>query len=71
MIQKIKILNKKEIITFKKLTKTIIENLFNLNIDVFKCYNLVFNKKIFYNNIGFYCMSILNFTNDMSFYLFI
>ena len=51
--------NKKEIITFKKLTKTIIENLFNLNIDVFKCYNLVFNKKIFYNNIGFYCMSIL------------
>ena len=51
--------NDEETVTFKALTKSIIENLFDFNIDVVKCYNLVFNKKIFYNNVGFYCMIFL------------
>ena len=39
--------NEEEIVTFKTLTKSIIANLFDFNIDVIKCYNLVFNIKIF------------------------
>ena len=59
--------NEEEIVTFKVLTKSIIEHLFDFNINVIKCYNLVFNKKIFYNNIGFYCMALLYFTNYIYF----
>ena len=51
--------NKDEIVSFKTLTKSIIENLFDFNIEVIKCYNLVFNKKILYNNIGFYFMAFM------------
>ena len=50
-------INEEDNNTFKALTKSFISNLFDFNFDVFKCYNLVFNIKIIYNNIGFYCMS--------------
>ena len=43
-------------INFNTLTKSIIANLFDFNLDVFKCYNLIFNLKILITNIGFYCM---------------
>ena len=51
--------NNEENVNFKTLTKSFIENLFDFNIDVIKCYNLVFNKKILYKNVGFYCMTSL------------
>ena len=40
--------NVEEIVTFKSLTKTIIDNLFDFNTDIIKCYNLIFNIKILY-----------------------
>jgi len=49
--------NNEESLTFKNLTNSFIANLFDFNLDVFKCYNLVFNLKIFNGNIGFYCMA--------------
>ena len=52
-------INEEDNNTFKALTKSFISNLFDFNFDVFKCYNLVFNIKIIYNNIGFYCMSAM------------
>ena len=51
--------NEEENITFKTVTKLFIANLFNFNLDVFKCYNLVLNLKILKGNIGFYCMAIM------------
>ena len=51
--------NEEEIVTFKTLTKSFISNLMLFNIDVIKCYNLVFNLKIIQKNIGFYCMGLL------------
>ena len=63
--------NEEEIVTFKTLAKSIIENLFNFNSDVIKCYNLVFNKKIFYNNIGFYCMAIMFFLQIFFLFVFL
>ena len=51
--------NEEEIVTFKTLTKSFISNLMLFNIDVIKCYNLVFNLKILQKNIGFYCMGLL------------
>ena len=60
-----------EIVNFKTLTKSIIEKLFEFNIDVIKCYNLVFNMKIFHNNIGFYCMSILIFLQIIFLFAFL
>ena len=51
--------NAEENINFKTLTKSIIANLFNCNLEVFRCYNLVFNLKNLYDNIGFYCMSAM------------
>ena len=47
----------KEENTFKSFTKSFIENLFSFNFEVTKCYNLILNKKILANNIGFYCLS--------------
>ena len=51
--------NENENINFKTLTKSFITNLLNFNLDVFKCYNLVFNLQIFHGNIGFYYMAAM------------
>ena len=51
--------NEEEIVSFKSLSKSIIANLFDFNIDVIKCYNLVFNIKKLYKNIGFYCTVVM------------
>ena len=48
---------KEEKLNFNTLTESIIANLFDFNIEVFNCYNLVFNLKLLSTNIGFYCMS--------------
>ena len=44
---------------FKTLKESFIANLFDFNINVIFCYNLVFNSKLLKNNIGFFCMVIL------------
>ena len=46
---------------FKKLKESFISNLFDFNINVIFCYNLVFNLKLLKNNIGFFCLAILLF----------
>ena len=51
--------NEEEIVSFKSLSKSIIANLFDFNIDVIKCYKLVFNIKKLYKNIGFYCTVVM------------
>ena len=50
----------KEVLNFKALSKSFISSLLDFNIEVFFCYNLVFDTKILVKNIGFYCMLILN-----------
>ena len=50
----------KEILNFKTLSKSFVSNLFDFNIEVIYCYKLVFDKKILFKNIGFYCMVSLN-----------
>ena len=47
---------KEEKLNFNTLTESILANLFDFNIEVFNCYNLVFNLKLLSTNIGFYCM---------------
>ena len=51
--------SKEEELNFKKLKESFISNLFDFNIDVIYCYNLVFNLKLLKSNIGFFCMIIL------------
>ena len=46
-------------INFNSIKDHILVNLFEFNIDVMKCYNLVFNLKILIHNYGFYSMSIM------------
>ena len=43
---------------FKSITKLFIENLLSFNFEIVKCYN-VLNKKIFMNNVGFYCFVVM------------
>ena len=50
---------KEEKINFNILTKSIIANLFDFNVDIINCYNLVFNLKILVHNLGFYCMALM------------
>ena len=45
-----------ETLNFETVTKSFISNLFDFNIDVIYCYNLVINTKILMKNIGFYCL---------------
>ena len=49
----------KEKVDFNSLKNTVIAGLDDFNFDVIFCYNLIFNVKIFTNNIGFYCMFIM------------
>ena len=51
--------NKEKGLDFKTLKESIISSLFDFNLNVIYCYNLVFNLKILKNNIGFFCMAIL------------
>ena len=51
--------NEAENINFKNFSESIIANLFNFNLDVFKCHNLVFNLQILHDNIGFYYMAAM------------
>ena len=46
----------KEFINFKSISKVFLENLFNFDFQVLRCYNLVINIKILFHNIGFYCL---------------
>ena len=48
-----------ESVNFNSLTKSVLSNLFDFNLYVINCYNLVLDLKILSNNIGFYCMVIL------------
>ena len=45
-----------ETLNFETVTKSFISNLFDFNIEVIYCYNLVINTKILVKNIGFYCL---------------
>ena len=45
----------KEFINFKSISKVFLENLFNFDFQVLRCYNLVIHTKILFHNIGFYC----------------
>ena len=58
-------------ITFKKFEKIFIANLLDFNLDVIKCYNLVFNLKILKKNIGFYCMGFLFLLQIISLFVFL
>ena len=53
--------NKEEKLNFRELKESILLNLFNFNINVLYCYNLVFNLKLLKRNIGFFCMVFLFF----------
>ena len=55
--------NNKEIdsINYKDLADSFISNLLNFNFKVLRCHNLVFDKKILFNNIGFYCLFLMFF----------
>ena len=48
--------DKDEKLNFSVLKESFITNLFDFNINVIYCYNLVFNLKLLKNNIGFFCM---------------
>ena len=58
-INKTNINSGEEKINFKNMKKAFIENLFSFNLEILKCYKLIFNKKFLFHNIGFYCMSIM------------
>ena len=50
---------KNDKISFNSIKKHLLSNLLDFNIDVMKCYNLVFNLNILSSNIGFYSMFIM------------
>ena len=45
--------------TFESLVESFIKNWLDFNIDVVKCYNLIFNPRILKQNIGFFVMTAL------------
>ena len=57
--------------SFKDLSKFIISNLLDFNYEVIRCYNLIFNIKIFRHNIGFICLSIMLFFQIISFFIYL
>ena len=63
--------NGKETASFNSLTKSVIANLFDFNLDVFKCYNLVFDFKSIKNNIGFYCILIMFILQLICFFVYL
>ena len=60
-----------EIINFKAITKSFIENLFNFNFDIIKCYNLALNPKILLYNIGFYSLASMFVLQLILFFIYL
>ena len=63
--------NKEEKLNFKIIKESFISNLFDFNINVLYCYNLVFNLKLIKNNIGFFSMMILLFFQIIFFLIYL
>ena len=63
--------NKEEKLNFRELKESILLNLFNFNINVLYCYNLVFNLKLLKRNIGFFCMIFLFFLQIIFFFIYL
>ena len=57
--------------SFESLTKSIISNLIDFNYEVIRCYNLVFNIKILFHNIGFFSMFIMIFLQIIFFFVYL
>ena len=60
-----------EKVSFKSLADSFISNLLSFNLDVIKCYNLVFDKKILLRNIGFYCLGSMCFMQFFFLFIFL
>ena len=56
---------------FDSLTNTLISNLIDFNFEVIRCYNLVFNKEILLQNIGFFCLSIMLILQIIFFFVYL
>ena len=63
--------NKEEKLNFDTLTESFLTSLLDFNINPFYCYNLVFNIKIFKNNIGFYFMFIISVIKLILFFAYL
>ena len=48
-----------ESISFTDIKNTFLSNLLSFNLDVLRCFNLVFDKKTITKNIGFYCLFLM------------
>ena len=59
-----------EIVNFKTLTESFLENLFNFDFDIIRCYNLAFNSKILIHNIGFYCLASMLILQIIFFFVY-
>ena len=60
-----------EKVSFKSLADSFISNLLSFNLDVIKCYNLIFDKKILLRNIGFYCLGSMCFMQFFFLFIFL
>ena len=58
-------------IDFNELKKSFIENLFNFNFDVVKCYNLILNVKNLVHNIGFLCLASMFLLQIIFFFIYL
>ena len=58
-------------IDFNELKKSFIENLFNFNFDVVKCYNLIINVKNLVHNIGFLCLASMFLLQIIFFFIYL
>ena len=60
-----------ESINFKDIKNIFLANLFSFNLEVLRCHNLVFNKKIIISNIGFYCLLLMFILQIIFFIIYI
>ena len=58
-------------INFKNIKNSLLSSLFSFNIDVLKCYNLIFNLKILVHNIGFYCLFFMLLLQIIFFFIYL
>ena len=58
-------------INFDSISKSFIENLFNFNFDIVKCYNLILNTKNLFRNIGFLCLLSMFILQVISFIIYL
>ena len=63
--------NNEEKLNFSDLKESILSNLFNFNINVIYCYNVVFNLKLLKHNIGFFTMIFLFFLQVIFFIIYL